>query len=337
MKEILRNKRLSLFIKDNFVTSLGSMALGIFSTLIIGIIIKTIGEQFGLNNLVEIGSTAIGLMGAGIGVAVAHGLKAPPFVLFSSVFTGTIGATLGGPAGSLLAAWLATECGKIVSKKTKIDFIVTPSVTIFVGYIVAKLVGTPIQKFLIKFGKLIMWMTDQQPIIMGIFVALFMGLAITGPISSAALAIMLDFHGIVAGAATVGCCAQMIGFAVSSYRVNRFGGFVAIGIGTSKLLLPNVIKNPRIMIPPLLAGMIVAPFVTTMFPLLSNAAGAGMGNAGFVGPLMTFTTMGFTFTVTIKVIILYLVAPATISLLLSEWFIKIGWIQADDMKLQLEE
>lgn len=336
MIAFLHKKGVTLSPREYFITACSSMTLGIFSTLVIGLIIKTIGEQLHLDHFVTMGEGAMALMGAGIGVAIATALKAPSFVLFASVFTGTIGAAFGGPAGSFLAALVATECGKIVSKETKIDIIVTPFVTICTGYFVAIVAGVPINSLLTGFGQLIMWMTDKQPLMMGIVVAVLMGMAITGPISSAAIAIMLDLNGLAAGAATIGCCAQMIGFAVSSYRENKFGGLVALGIGTSKLQLPNVMKNPRIILPPLIAGAIVGGIGTTIIPMTNGATGAGMGTSGFVGQIVTFTTMGFTLEVAIKIILLHMVAPAIISLLLSEWMRKIGWIREGDMKLQLE-
>lgn len=333
--KFLQKKGVTLSPKIYFIDALSYMALGLFSSLIIGLIMKTAGEQLHISYLTEIGSLAMGLMGPAIGGAIAYGLNAPPLVIFAAIASGAAGAELGGPAGSYAAALISTEIGKLVSKETKLDIIVTPFLTIFSGFTVAKLVGPGIDYLMRGIGKLIMWGTEQQPIIMGIIVAVLMGLALTAPISSAAIAMMLDLNGLAAGAATIGCAAQMVGFAVSSYRENKIGGLFAIGIGTSMLLVPNIIRNPKILIPPTLAGAILAPFGTTILQMHSNAAGAGMGTSGFVGQIMTFTTMGFTGDVLIKVFLLHIVGPAAISLIVSEYMRKKGWIKSGDMLLKI--
>lgn len=339
MKAFLQRKGVSLSAKVYFIDALSNMALGLFASLIIGLIIKTIGEQlsvqFGLqlDFIVEMGKLAMSLMGPAIGVAVAYGLKAPPLVIFSSIVSGAAGASLGGPAGSFVAALISTEIGKLVSKETKVDIIVTPLVTILTGFSVATLIGPGIDYLMKSLGSMIMWGTEQRPIIMGIVVAVLMGLALTAPISSAAIAMMLDLHGLAAGAATIGCAAQMIGFAVSSFRENKTGGFIAQGLGTSMLQVPNIIRNPLILVPPTVAGAILAPIGTTIWMLESNAAGAGMGTSGLVGQIMTFTTMGFGMDVFLQVIALHFVGPAVISLVLSEYMRKKGWIQFGDMKI----
>lgn len=340
MRAFLKRKGVSLSAKVYFIDALSNMALGLFASLIIGLIIKTIGEQFGeqfdskyFEYLVEMGKLAMCLMGPAIGVAVAYGLKAPPLVVFSALVSGAAGATLGGPAGSFAAALISTEIGKLVSKETKIDIIVTPLVTIFSGYTVATLIGPGIDYLMKGLGSMIMWGTEQRPIIMGIVVAVLMGLALTAPISSAAIAMMLDLHGLAAGAATIGCAAQMIGFAVSSFRENKLGGFIAQGLGTSMLQVPNIIRHPLILIPPTLAGALLAPIGTTIWTMESNAAGAGMGTSGLVGQIMTFTTMGFGTDIFMKVLLLHFIGPAIISLILSEYMRKIGWIKFGDMKI----
>jgi uncharacterized protein len=335
MREFCKRKGVSLSPKEYFITALSFMALGLFSTLIIGLILKTIGEQVGIDHFIKMGEVSMTLMGAGIGVAVAYGLKAPPLVLFAALFSGTFGATLGGPAGSFVATVIAVECGKLISKETKIDIIVTPFVTVAVGYVISLLIGPPIQTGLTGFGNMVMWATEQQPFVMGIVVAVLMGLALTAPISSAAIAMMLDLHGVAAGAATVGCCAQMIGFAVSSYRENGVGGLVAIGVGTSMLQVPNIIKNPLILIPPTVAGAILGPFSTMAFIMENNAAGAGMGTSGFVGQIMTISTMGFSSSTILLIISMHIIAPAIISLVLSEWMRKRGFIKQGDMKIEM--
>lgn len=294
LQQFLKKKGVELSIKTYFVTALSYMALGLFSSLIIGLIMRTVGQQFDLPFFVEMGQLSMDLMGPAIGIAVAYGLKAPRLVLFSAVIAGAAGSSLGGgPAGSFVAALLATEVGKIISKETKLDIIVTPFVTITVGYVVATTVGPLISAGMIRFGDLIMWSTERQPFVMGILVAVLMGLALTAPISSAAIAIMLGLEGLAAGAATVGCAAQMVGFATSSYRENGISGWIALGIGTSMLQVGNIVKNPRILIPPTVAGMLLAPFATVVFQLTNNPAGAGMGTSGLVGQIMTFTAMGF--------------------------------------------
>lgn len=334
MRNFLERKGVKLSAKVYFIDALSSMALGLFSSLIIGLIIKTIGDQtdFAFSAFfTEMGTTAMGLMGPAIGVAVAYGLNAPPLVIFSAIASGAAGAALGGPAGSFVAALISTEIGKLVSKETKVDIIVTPFVTIFVGYSIAALVGPGIGWLMNSLGDLIMWGTEQRPIVMGVVVAVLMGLALTAPISSAAIAFMLDLHGIAAGAATIGCSAQMIGFAVASYRENKVGGLFAQGLGTSMLQVPNIVRNPLILIPPTVAGALLAPIGTTLMLMENNAAGAGMGTSGFVGQIMTLTTMGFGGDVWTKILLLHIIGPAVITLVLSEYMRKRGWIKPGDM------
>lgn len=341
MKDFFQRKGIDFSLKTYFITALSFMALGLFSSLIIGLIIRTAGQQLVLHTgiewfewFVDMGQLAMNLMGPAIGVAVAYGLKAPRLVLFAAAVSGAAGAELGGPAGSFVAAVLSTEIGKLVSKETKLDIIVTPFVTIFIGFFTAAFIGPAINGGLTWFGSLIMWATEQQPFIMGILVATLMGLALTAPISSAAIAFMLGLEGIAAGAATVGCAAQMIGFAASSYRENGWSGWVALGIGTSMLQIANIVKNPLILIPPTVAGIILAPFATIMFQMVNNPAGAGMGTSGFVGQIMTFTEMGFTSDVFFKVFILHFIGPAIISLIVSEVMRKMGLIKFGDMKIE---
>ncbi|WP_062352836.1 PTS transporter subunit IIC [Bacillus kwashiorkori] len=337
MKAFLQRKGVSLSAKVYVIDALSSMALGLFASLIIGLIIQTVGEQAKLPYLVDMGSLAMGFSGPAIGVAVAYGLNAPPLVIFSAIVTGAAGATLGGPAGSFIAALISTEIGKLVSKETKVDIIVTPFVTIFTGYSAAKLIGPGIDYLMRGLGDLIMWGTEQKPILMGIVVAVLMGLALTAPISSAAIAFMLDLNGVAAGAATIGCSAQMIGFAISSFRENKFGGLIAQGLGTSMLQVANIIRNPRILIPPTIAGALLAPIGTTIWVMENNAAGAGMGTSGLVGQIMTIKTMGLSTDVLVQIIILHIVGPAIISLLISELMRKKGWIKYGDMQLHTME
>ncbi|KHE71054.1 PTS transporter subunit IIC [Halobacillus sp. BBL2006] len=342
MKQFLERKGVRISIHSYLITALSYMALGLFSSLIMGLIMKTIGEQTNLGivsqSLIEMGTFAMDtkIWGGAIGAAIAFGLKAPPLVIFAALFSGALGAELGGPAGSYIAALAATEFGKIVSKETKIDIILTPFATITVGFLVGSLIGPPIGSFMTKFGEVINWATLQQPLIMGVLVAVLMGLALTAPISSLAIALMLSLDGVAAAAATVGCAAQMIGFATISYRDNGFGGFIAQGIGTSMLQIGNVVKKPIIILPPTIAGAILAPVATVWLSLENNAAGAGMGTSGLVGQIMTFESMGFSWEIAGAIFILHFLAPALISALLAIWFRKKGWIQPGDMKIEYE-
>ncbi|WP_377888131.1 PTS transporter subunit IIC [Alkalihalobacillus sp. R86527] len=337
MKRLLERKGVSLSPRIYFVTALSYMALGLFSSLIIGLILKTIGEQVAWASfLIPIGELAMSLMGPAIGVAVAYGLGAPPLVLFASLLAGAAGAELGGPAGSYVSAIIAAEFGKLVSKSTKLDIIITPMVTIFAGFGTAALAGPGINTFMQNFGSLIMWATEQRPVIMGIIVAVLMGLALTAPISSAAIAIMLGLEGIAAGAATIGCAAQMIGFGVSSYRENGFGGFIAQGIGTSMLQVANIVKNPWILLPPTLAGAILAPVGSGWIGMLNNPPGAGMGTSGFVGQIMTINVMGASYDIWGAILLLHIIGPALISLIISELMRKKELIKFGDMTISTE-
>lgn len=345
MKAFLQKKGVTLSARNYFITALSFMALGLFSSLIIGLIIKSIGEQIVMrfspsvaNALIDMGSFAMDtkIMGGAIGVAIAYGLKAPALVLFSALFAGAFGAELGGPAGSYVAALIATEVGKIVYQETRVDILVTPLTTIGTGFLIGLFIGPSIHGLMTWLGNLINWSTTQQPFIMGILVAVLMGWALTAPISSAAIAIMLGLDGLAAGAATIGCVAQMMGFAAISYRDNGIGGFLAIGIGTSMLQVANIIKNPMILIPPTVAGIVLAPIATVWLKLENNPAGAGMGTSGFVGQLMTFESMGFSMSVFWSIVILHFIAPAVISLIIAEWFRKKGWIKDGDLKISYE-
>ena len=282
-------------------------------------------------------------MGAAIGVAVAWSLKAPPLVLFTSVVTGMMGATMtgfgidvaGGPAGAFVAVALGAEFGKMVSKETKVDILVTPAVTLIMGGIGAKLIGPAIGWCMLKLGDLIMTATEWQPFVFGIVISVVVGLALTAPISSAALCIMLDLSGLAAGAATVGCCAQMVGFAVASYKENGVGGLVAQGLGTSMLQISNIIKNPWILLPATLAGAIVGPISTCLLKMTNIPVGAGMGTSGLVGQIGTFTDMGFTLDTLWKVLLIQIVLPAVLTILIDQVLRRTGKIKDGDYKLDL--
>ena len=343
LSAFLKKKDIEFSAKRYFQDALSAMALGLFASLLIGLIIKTLGEQtallLGENTvsafLVETGTIAMGLMGAGVGVAVAWGLKAPPLVLFASAITGMMGAQLGGPAGAFLAAAFGAELGKLVSKETKVDILVTPAMTLIAGMVSATVFGPVVDALMTGLGQIIMTATDMRPFIMGIIVAVVVGLALTAPISSAALCIMLGLGGLAAGAATVGCCAQMIGFAVISFKDNGVGGLVAQGIGTSMLQISNIIKNPWILLPPTLAGAILGPVATVVFQTTNIPIGAGMGTSGLVGQIGTFTSMGFTWGVLGIVLCLHIALPAILALVVDKGLRKLGKVNPGDYKLDL--
>ena len=347
----LKRKDIEISAKRYLQDALSAMALGLFGSLLIGVIFDTLGTQtanlFGDNAVsafcVEIGGIAKTYMGAAIGVAVAWSLKAPPLVLFTSVVTGMMGATMtgfgidvaGGPAGAFVAVALGAEFGKMVSKETKVDILVTPAVTLIMGGIGAKLIGPAIGWCMLKLGDLIMTATEWQPFVFGIVISVVVGLALTAPISSAALCIMLDLSGLAAGAATVGCCAQMVGFAVASYKENGVGGLVAQGLVTSMLQISNIIKNPWILLPATLAGAIVGPISTCLLKMTNIPVGAGMGTSGLVGQIGTFTDMGFTLDTLWKVLLIQIVLPAVLTILIDQVLRRTGKIKDGDYKLDL--
>ncbi len=304
-----------------------------------------------------LGKMAAAFTGAGIGVGVAYRFKESPLVVLSAATAGMVGAFAaklltgsvladgamvfagpGEPLGAFLAAYAGIELGHLVSGKTKIDILVTPIVTIGVGSAVGLLAGPPISEFMTALGALINWGTEQQPFLMGIIVSVLMGMILTLPISSAALGIILNLSGLAAGAATVGCCCNMVGFAVASYRENKIGGLLAQGIGTSMLQVPNIVRKPIIWVPAILSSAILGPVGTMVFHMTSNATGSGMGTAGLVGQIMTWQTMTAVeapMIVLVKIIVIQIVLPAVVTLMISELMRKKNWIQYGDMKLEL--
>lgn len=344
-----------------FVEGLSGMALGLFATLIIGLIIKQVGSLLGDGSwgrtLVHIGSMATVMTGAGIGAGVAHKLKASPLVIYASIVTGIIGAYAGKiisgdafldrnilligpgePLGAFIAVIIGIECGRLISGKTRIDIILSPMVTIITGSVAGLMVGPTISDFMQFLGRVIETSTQQQPFLMGILVAVIMGMILTLPISSAALSIILGLSGLAAGAATVGCSTQMIGFAVASYRENGVGGLAAQGLGTSMLQVPNIVRNPRIWIPPILASAILGPLSTKVFLMENNSYGGGMGTSGLVGQLMTYQTMAGSQEAWVligKIAILHFVLPAILTWVIAEICRNMGFIKDGDMKLQL--
>ena len=336
---MFKKKGISLSPSLYFVTALSYMALGLFSTLIIGLIMKTIGGQLegttftGMSaTLIQIGDVAMSLTGPAIGIAIAYALDAPPLILFSALVVGAFGYEFG-PAGSYVATILAVEVSKLVSKATKLDILVTPFTTIAVGYLTATYIGKYVGLFMTQLGGWIEWGTEQQPLFMGVVVATLMGLSLTAPISSAAIALMLGLNGIAAGAATVGCAAQMIGFAITSYRDNGVGGAIAQGIGTSMLQVGNIVKNPWILLPPTLAGAVLAPIAILLFELESVAAGAGMGTSGLVGPIVMLETMGFSWYTFLVVLGFLIIGPALLSYAGYVVLRRTGRIQPNDLKI----
>ncbi|NLY70872.1 MAG: PTS sugar transporter subunit IIC [Clostridiales bacterium] len=343
IKSFLERKDIRFTVNRYANEALSAMAIGLFSSLIIGLIIETLGEQtinlFGENSvsllLMEAGQAAMGLMGAAIGAAVAFGLKAPPLVIFSSIVTGSVGAAFGGPAGSFIATVFGAEFGKAVSKETKVDIIVTPAVTLIIGFIAAKTIGPAVHALMTGLGKVIMHATELHPFLMGIIVSVIMGLVLTAPISSAALAIMLGLSGLAGGAATVGCSAQMIGFAVISFRENGIGGLFAQGLGTSMLQISNIVNNWWILVPPTLTSAILGPVATIVFKMTNVPEGSGMGTSGFVGQIGTFKSMGFSIEVLFSIILLHFVLPAIIAIIIDRFLRRIGKIKGEDYKLDL--
>lgn len=343
-----------------FIDGLSGMAQGLFATLIIGTIIQQIGGFIGGNigdMIVAISKVAAALTGAGIGVGVAYKYKASQLVVVSAAVAGLIGAFAskliagtvfvegtivlagpGEPLGAFLAAFAGIELGRLVSGKTKIDILVTPVVVIGAGSVVGLVLGPPISSFMTWLGSIINWGTEQQPFLMGIIVSVLMGMILTLPISSAALGIILNLSGLAAGAATVGCCCNMVGFAVASYRENKMGGLLAQGIGTSMLQVPNIMKKPIIWLPAIISSAILGPIGTMVLHMTSNATGSGMGTAGLVGQIMTYETMiqtEATAVVLIKILVIQIILPAIVTLGISEFMRKKGWIKFGDMKLDL--
>ena len=335
VKQFLAARNIEFSVRRYGVDALNFMALGLFSSLIVGLILKTIGTWADLPWLVAVGTQAQGVMGAAIGVGVAYALKAPPLVLLASVATGTAGAALGGPVGCFIAAAVGAECGKLVSKTTPVDIIATPAVTLMAGVAVAQFIGPAIAAMMTEIGALIMWAVELQPLLMGMVVAVLMGIILTLPISSAAIAIALSLSGLAAGAATVGCCAQMVGFAVMSFKENRWAGLLSQGLGTSMLQMPNIVKNPKIWIPPIVASAVLGPVATLGFKMSNIPSGAGMGTSGLVGQVGTINAMGNAPSVWLAIGLLHFVLPALIPWAVAMLLRKKGWIKEGDLKLDV--
>lgn len=348
MKEFLKRKNIIFSFKRYGVDCLGAMAQGLFCSLLIGTIIKTLGQQTGIAYLIVIGTCATNMAGPAMAISIGYALQAPPLVLFSLAAVGGAANELGGAGGPLavlIIAILAAECGKLVSKETKIDILVTPFVTVSAGVALSSLLAPGIGAAASSLGSLIMWATDLQPFLMGIIVSVTVGIALTLPISSAAICAALSLTGLAGGAAVAGCCANMVGFAVMSFKENKWGGLVSQGLGTSMLQMGNILKNPRIWIPPIAASAITGPIATCVFKMQMNGTpvSSGMGTCGLVGQIGVYTgwlndiaagnKTGITGMDWISLILISFILPAVISLLLGNLLRRIGWIKENDLKL----
>lgn len=342
-----------------FIDGLSGMALGLFATLIVGTILGQIGNYIpGIvgTYVVTIATICKTLMGAGIGIGVASKFNYSPLVTVSAGVAGFIGAFsvsianssfvldgalaisgVGDPLCAFVAAFIAMEVGNLLSGKTKLDILITPIVTVGVGTVVSLILGPYIAYFTTALGQFIQFATEQQPFVMGILIAVFMGIFLTLPISSAAIAVIIGLSGIAGGAAVVGCSCQMVGFAVASYRENKFSGLIAQGIGTSMIQMPNIVRKPVIWLPPIIASAILGPVSTCLLKMTCDASGAGMGTSGLVGQLVTYSSMvssGVSPVVTIiEILIMHILLPALLTLVISEAMRKLNIIKSGDMKL----
>ena len=365
IRTFLRRKDIIFSAKRYFIDAMGAMAQGLFCTLLVGTILNTIGQQFhiGFLNAVivtigkgdgavhyTIGGLCSAMVGPGMAVAIAGALKAPPLVLFSLIpvgFATNYMGGAGGPLAVLFVAIVAAELGKAVSKETKIDILVTPIVTVLVGVGFAALIAAPVGNAAAAVGAAIRWATELQPFFMGILVSVIIGIALTLPISSAAICFALGLTGLAGGAAVAGCCAQMVGFAVMSFRENRWGGLAAQGLGTSMLQMGNIVRNPRIWIPPTLAAAITGPVATCLFRLEMNGApvSSGMGTCGLVGQIGVYTgwvndiAAGVKTAITgmdwLGLVLISFVLPAVLTWLIAIPLRRCGWIKDGDLKLDL--
>lgn len=347
-------------LNEIFIEGLSGMATGLFATLIIGTIIQQIGSIVpGVigDMLYIIGKVAASVTGVGIGCGVAVRFKESPLVIMSAATSGMIGAFAskllagqvlvdgvicyagpGEPLGAFIAAIAGIYVGRAISGKTKVDILITPLCSILTGSTVGLIFGPPISSFMVFLGNIINMATEQQPFFMGVLVSVLMGIALTLPISSAALGVILNLSGLAAGAATAGCCANMVGFAVASYRENKINGLLAQGLGTSMLQIGNIVRKPIIWLPAIISSAILGPLSTIVFKMTNNATGSGMGTAGLVGQITTYQTMiqeSDAGMVLIKILIMHIVLPAVLAFGISEFMRKKGWIQDGDMALKV--
>jgi len=353
LRAFLARKNIVFSARHYGIDALGAMAQGLFCSLLIGTIIKTLGTQLGVQMLTDIGTYAMAVSGPAMAIAIGYALEAPPMVLFSLAAVGWASNAeggAGGPLAVLLIAIFAAECGKAVSKETKIDLLVTPAVTILVGVALAKLIAPPIGSAASAFGIMIDRATKLQPFWMGIAVSVLVGIALTLPISSAAICSVLQLTGLAGGAAVAGCCAQMVGFAVMSFRENRWGGLVSQGLGTSMLQMPNIIRNPRVWIAPIVCSAVTGPIATCLFHLEMNGApiNSGMGTCGLCGQIGVWTgwvspsaeavargaaaiqPSAFDW---LGLLMICFVLPAILCPLLNSLCRKLGWVRDGDLTL----
>ena len=345
----LKRKNVLFSAKRYGIDAMGAMAQGLFASLLIGTIIKTLGQQLNVQFLIDAGNFAQQVAGPAMAVSIGAALSAPQLVLYSLIAVGMAANKLGGAGGPLAVYFItivASECGKIVSKETKVDILVTPAVTILVGVGLSVLCAPAIGAAASSVGDFIKWATNLQPLLMGILVSVVVGMALTLPISSAAICAALSLTGLAGGAAVAGCCAQMVGFAVMSFRENGVGGLVSQGLGTSMLQMPNIIRNPRTWIPPTLASAITGPIATCLFHLEMNgpAVSSGMGTCGLVGQIGVYTgwlndiAAGTKTAILpmdwVGLILICFVLPAVLTLLFAFFLRKWGWIKGGDLKLQ---
>ena len=359
LRDFMARKDIEISLRRYGIDALGAMAQGLFCSLLIGTILNTAGTQFHIGFLTQpvatvgeatytVGGLASAMSGPAMAVAIANALKYPPLVMFSMVSVGFAANALGGAGGPLAVlfiAILASEFGKAVSKETRVDILVTPLVTIGVGIFFSWLLAPPLGKIAMSLGNVIMWATELAPFLMGILVSVLVGIALTLPISSAAICAALGLTGLAGGAAVAGCCAQMVGFAVISFRENGWGGVVSQGIGTSMLQMANIMKNPRIWIAPTLASAVTGPVATCLFHMEMNGApvSSGMGTCGLVGPIGVYTgwvndvasgaKAAITATDWIGLVLICVVLPAILSLVFAAICRKLGWIREGDMRL----
>ena len=359
LKLFLKRKDVVISAKRYGIDALGAMAQGLFCSLLIGTIINTVGKQFNIGFLTStvatiagvdytVGSLASAMSGPAMAVAIGYALATPPLVLFSLITVGFASNALGGAGGPLavlFVAIIASEAGKMMSKETKIDILVTPLVTISVGILLSALLAPTLGKAAMKLGTVIMWATSLQPFLMGILVSLLVGVALTLPISSAAICAALGLTGLAGGAALAGCCAQMVGFAVISFPENKWGGLISQGIGTSMLQMGNIVKNPRVWIAPCITSMITGPIATCIFKLQMNGAAvsSGMGTCGLVGQIGVYTgwvtdvTSGAKSAITsfdwIGLIMISFILPAVITPVIHMFVRKAGLVKDGDLKL----
>ena len=342
-KAFLERKNIVFSAKRYGIDALGAMAQGLFASLLIGTIVGTLGQQTGIQFFIDAGNFAKGVAGPAMAISIGYALQAPQLVLFSLLAVGAAANGLGGAGGPLavlVVTIVAAECGKAVSKETKVDILVTPFVTIVVGVLLSNWWAPAIGAAASSLGGLIMWATELQPFFMGIIVSVVVGCALTLPISSAAICAALGLTGLAGGAAVAGCCAQMVGFAVMTFKENRWGGLLSQGLGTSMLQMGNIVKNPRIWIPPTIAAAITGPIATCVFKLEMNGApiSSGMGTCGLVGQIGVYTGwvesgMAVTAMDWLGLILISFVLPGLFSWLIGQWFRRKGWMKSEDVVL----